>query len=826
MRKLLRGIALVLLAAILMSVYGCAALFVQEEEYSFSVLAADEDVRHETGGPSGDGGWGAGIDSVRYELARVNGLSLKKGSYLLTIQTLTDNNADLADLIGELYVYRSGTDKVIETRALATAEFEYTFTYQDVLLPFTLDSREAVDIVLVTRSNSYMRVREIAVKSIIPGSYTKSVPDVLFAGKEEEASMQYDENVVYYFDAKTIVDEVYDYHLAYDILSTVAVLQGIVNREEPRLYVRATGYPSEMNNAVYDPDLFWLDYIKEETDILEGKELVEVENYFTLMRLFRSFVKGIVVWDIEVPATVNAAYTTCGVYDYLPLSSRKGDGSMYKFLVEEEKLFAVKLDFTDKFTGNGTIWDTDLPSTGSAKNDVYHWAKVKFLDTELCNPNYLSIYQDTFLGADSDYYPELLSYPYYRQIYLRSTGIRDYFIAKKAFFIDLSPWAEFIPNDDPGQKLGEDQRTFHMILGEMNRQNGGTVIKVGGFVPWMTKYTKFPVSADPNSPDSVPSEWKMITELSYYMGVSEADGDYSTCNSSFFMTLETRESYRNAKQRIDPSGTAEQIQAYESEVAKYIGPDGKVIPNNYIMMYMGDYDSVSWLHRHMPAAYDETRGKYPLAWPIGPGLGERVPYIYDYMYDNATANDYFVAGDNGIGYLDPFALVSDDRPENAMGTLDDWAEINKAAYAKYNLQHQGFLIPTSMAVSEENQRLVCEAYAKIGVKGMSAAQMSLTYYRSETTGEAGYAITSYIDVGIAFSGAQDLFLNSTQDITDDSEPNFLMVRSVIGSAEQANGFLDTLITYFPNRRVVPLDPYTFYELARIAQLQKQGGTQA
>jgi hypothetical protein len=48
------------------------------------------------------------------------------------------------------------------------------------------------------------------------------------------------------------------------------------------------------------------------------------------------------------------------------------------------------------------------------------------------------------------------------------TTNQDYFVANKAFFFDLSIWADEAPIDDPGQPLGADRATLLAILKSAN----------------------------------------------------------------------------------------------------------------------------------------------------------------------------------------------------------------------------------------------------------------------------------------------------------------------------------------------------------------------
>lgn len=48
--------------------------------------------------------------------------------------------------------------------------------------------------------------------------------------------------------------------------------------------------------------------------------------------------------------------------------------------------------------------------------------------------------------------------------HLNTASNHDYFVAKRGFFWDLSPWADEAPIDDPTQPLGTDLTTLQAIL--------------------------------------------------------------------------------------------------------------------------------------------------------------------------------------------------------------------------------------------------------------------------------------------------------------------------------------------------------------------------
>lgn len=91
----------------------------------------------------------------------------------------------------------------------------------------------------------------------------------------------------------------------------------------------------------------------------------------------------------------------------------------------------------------------------------------------------------------------------------------------------------------------------------------------------------------------------------------------------------------------------------------YLNRDGTINfqGRNFILFYVGDYDSSSWIAQTTPFLWDEpSRGEVPLMWSVSPVLAERVPMVMHNYRVTATPNDYFAAADNGAGYLMPGML--------------------------------------------------------------------------------------------------------------------------------------------------------------------------
>jgi hypothetical protein len=83
----------------------------------------------------------------------------------------------------------------------------------------------------------------------------------------------------------------------------------------------------------------------------------------------------------------------------------------------------------------------------------------------------------------------------------------------------------------------------------------------------------------------------------------------------------------------------------------------------------------------------------PIGWAVDSELSLRFPVIFPYLYATATAQDYFISGDSGAGYLNPTQLIP---PRAVSGIAASgaplWERWNSRYYAQFNLSFTGFVI--------------------------------------------------------------------------------------------------------------------------------------
>ncbi|PAW77606.1 MAG: hypothetical protein B9S32_10000 [Verrucomicrobia bacterium Tous-C9LFEB] len=458
----------------------------------------------------------------------------------------------------------------------------------------------------------------------------------------------------------------------YDEVLLVTCLQGIVNRNEPRLFVRY--------NAA--PDDFWFARMREAGEWLSDRDVARPKTLQELFALFPNESKGLVVWDERVPATSNVAATIAGVEDLLAIRFDETPGSLYKELTTANYAGGVVRKLLAEngqplFTGKGLIPQTHIESTGSAKNDAYIWLLENYIKPGKTNPRMIGYY------IDADWMRSWKNGAFS----LHTLNNLDYILAHRGVVCDLDIWEDETPVDDRGQNPGTDLETLKKILrSSYDAVDGKEMIACIGFTPWAFKYTNFKTDKwdAGGKHEGVATEWRFVEILSAYNAYMDADAiAYSSMvNASIYQHYPLP-----AVIPQSPAPTREQL------IKKGIlTPDGKPLPVNYYAHYQGDYDSAAWLYWQAPKMWnDPARGTLPLSWAMNPNLADRFAFGMAYIRKTRKDGEVWVAGE-GAGYV----MVSNlQKPRPISGLpdgLDVWVEHSKRSYKQWDIRVTGFEI--------------------------------------------------------------------------------------------------------------------------------------
>ena len=528
---------------------------------------------------------------------------------------------------------------------------------------------------------------------------------------------------------------------AYDEAMVVACLQGLINRAHPRLYV--------LSPADKHPE-YWLRALSQEGRWLSGRQPESVADLDGLVALAKDRVKGAVIWDPDVPATVNVATTIAGVEDGVVLSPDMAD----RYLAEWK--LPVLADLRGRFTG---------AETGSAKNDAYRWAIREYLTKGLCSAHLLCLYEDAFstrARGDTGY-----------------VVTRDWAVCNRAFVLDLSPWGDEKPGDDPEQPLGTDLETYHLLLAETLQQSAGKqMTELAGFFAF-AKYSNVPGHASGHDP--VPTEWETVHLISPYNCYQN-----TIASSCFNQSLHSQAPRKPLKQHRP------------DEVAE-------LADKTYLCFLMADYDSATPLYAFLPGHWDDPRrGEIPLAWGIDPNLVETYPDIFSYLYETASASDYFTADASAAGYMNPNRV--DER------------------YLPLFIEHnQRFFSETDMTIApmvldwDEPTARVKDAFTQFAPDGFATIVMDL----HGTGGKSpephvwkGMPVTNLINNACNFDSPEQAaaILASCIEGQRAGVPGFHFFRVVWTGPTNIIETVERVREARPDLDIGVLDPYTFFRL--------------
>lgn len=550
-----------------------------------------------------------------------------------------------------------------------------------------------------------------------------------------------------------------------DIVRFCSCLQGQLNKN-----AKKNGY--YVYQMFDSQDRFWLDYLRGRGKLLDGSEIVKIQNMDELWEVFGDEIarRGMIVWDPDVPATANAASTICSVDGCLPVRFDPDVNSLYTWLLRkgvEQKTDSMVGKFLGKLGTN--IPDTTVPSTGSKKCDAYLWALALYGDR--VNSEMIAYTLDGASQVESNpiYRAAQGKTPDWNQLYSH-----DYLVMNGCFFFDLTCNDEETPCDDPTQPLGTDAATLRRILQFFYDKNNGKMGKLMGFPPWYTKYTTF---LGHGAKEPTVLEWEFVEVISGYNFVKEADAAHPAwmTNGSVYSQYESDRSYRNTKVTV-----TEQFDRR----------------TRYFTIYMGDYDSSAWLKEYVPKFFrDSGRGKYPLMWAFNPNLGDRVPMAFDYVYEHLTPNDILVTGDSGAGYVIPSMLPD----------MDAWVAYNEPYTQKYDMDIVGFIINGNNRMTPRE----FSAYAKIAPVGSfhNDHTQKLTVWNDRT-------VFMHLMNGINPNDAdvaRDMYGYAAA-----TGNNFSAYRTVCNSPSEINSAIEEFLQYAASKSdgytYKYVDPYTLFDL--------------
>lgn len=570
---------------------------------------------------------------------------------------------------------------------------------------------------------------------------------------------------------------------AWDTAHAAASIQGIVNRGGPSVFLRFLPHPDD----------FWFEHLRQEGEWLAGREVVQLASLEDLLERFQDRIRGAVVYDEKPWAASNAASTIAGAEDRVCLRYDETEGSVYRRVMALGLpcLEDVKRITAATFVEDGRIAGTDAASTGSLKCDAYRWLKHHYLDAGRCSSKHMAYYIDAYW----------LDHPTLSGFSNATLTNHDFFIANRALFFDLHVWDEEAPVDDPGQAPGTDAATLRALLESMYGRADGRIFQIGGFVPWAWKYTDHGQAGSAHHP--VDTEWRYAQIISAYNGIMDADalGYSGMANASFYQHHPLDAHY---PQRAKPSLDALRAKGL-------LDSAGRVAPKVFLCFYMGDYDSAAWFNHHAPLWWrDEAHGDTLCTWAFNPNLDQRAPHAMHYVRTHATANDYFMFGDCGAGYLNPGMLIAPRPISGLPDGLDAWAAHCKPYAARYDLSITGFIIDGHAPGMGETGLDAYLEFSPDGVVGQKIPPRGLHRGRMP-----------YLRMALDLDGSPEEAGARLAGRARRSLPQFLFVRTILKSPSWHRDVMAAAQRHNP--AMTFLDPYAFFALLAEHERQRAEG---
>lgn len=480
----------------------------------------------------------------------------------------------------------------------------------------------------------------------------------------------------------------------WDDLHTIATLQGVVNRDKPSLYINYV----TLNGK--DIDQYWWDKYSAAGEWLSGRTTKKLGSVIEAVKKYETIINGVVLYDTNVPSTSDIASAVAGADNLIAVRYDTSEGSLYSKIVSgglklPVKVWLVNKDGSSLFTGSGVIPGTSRNSTGSIKCDPYYWLIANYIEKGKCDTRWGGYYIDQYWR----------SCPTRAQSNHHCLTNHDFFVSKKAFFLDLSPWGDEPATDDKGQASVTDLQTLKDLLMAAYKNRGADeMCYIGGFPSWAHKYTFH----DNGKHQDVETEWEYSQIISQYNAFMDADaiGYGALANASFWQHFPLNESYPQK------SVTKEDLKS-----KGLVDDSGNAVTEkrDYYIFYVGDYDASSWIYQEAPFLWDDPdRGSVPLMWAVSPVLSERSPQVMHYFRTTASDNDYFVAADNGAGYLNPGELRTP-RTSGLPSGIDAWKNHCKKYYDKWGISITGFIIDGN---SRQMNSPTLDAYSEFSPDGI------------------------------------------------------------------------------------------------------------
>jgi hypothetical protein len=457
----------------------------------------------------------------------------------------------------------------------------------------------------------------------------------------------------------------------------LTTLQGIVNRRQPRIWTLL---------AADGTDQTWLDTVR-----LPQRS---VEDPLSLVERYRQELSGAVVYDIDVPDSVNVATTLAGLRDAVIATSEQAESLQLTIVDDLRGRFSGPVDAYTWQLAN--LWPrcnhrmlTGIPGGQTVSVPGVIWTTLGKVDQHVHDASNKATY--TFdltgqLGGDAVYLRFQNAYsndgwgPSVQQVTLIADGqviasFQPTTPAELPYLFD----ADGSSIADGGWRFADGTSYWTYKFGPPAGTQALSVqilmwnqylVTATGTAP--TEVVAFPHFRDYIAANramvcwlepSIAEQADLMNEIfakveptTPYLGWfpgGVAGGEWGGVGyaSQHGIEVLAADFFHNATVL---SGTRDPIMPRRSPVPPAT-PENKV----YVTLTVMEGDNVQYDQHRMRQIWDHAdRGKVPTNWTIDPLLADLAPAMFSYYQRTATDNDLLIAGPSGGGYTYPGAWPS------------------------------------------------------------------------------------------------------------------------------------------------------------------------
>jgi len=506
--------------------------------------------------------------------------------------------------------------------------------------------------------------------------------------------------------------DVYDIrNTSYDVQLSVTTLTGLINRQQPRVYLLSNSDAA-----------FWLDaaFAQVPHDISAARDEAALE---ALLNGYRNRVAGLIIYDANFMDSVNVATTLAGQRDCMVVSPAQAEtlqGPPHHLpVVADLRIYQWK-----------------------SRVQAYLWAERNLLKS--ASPNLVAGLDPKIAGALRSFLVATRAFVYWLDARNVLPDIRNGWIAERHLmkrilkaFAPGTPHLGWFVDEGQGVRLTSKAALPVLASDHFFNLEVWTSVQIGQA--------------------NLAGENLARTNPEANLGASLAGTNLAPARGATTFPLSEATPARDVVAGLAPARPA------ETEVAPTVSPKA------YVSFTISDGDNLQYdQHRMAQLWQDPARGSIPIGWTISPALVRVAPALAAYYARTATPNDELVAGPSGAGYMLPSYWPAERLPAFLQLTGELMQEMNLRVIEA--LDTGSFL---SMAFVNQNlQQVYAKALAPFGVRGvLSGAGQT----RSSWNNAAGIPVLQNLGLAGSVAKAVNLVRDATLRAETQAASQFLNV---------------------------------------------------